>query len=839
MRFIALLGTLLGCLFITGRSPSAAADEVSGANRFGSKQAFEAAQKTHELWKANRFAEAAVEAARGAEEMRRRRRTRAVLWYLNIVGGANYRTGNLSAALDAYVAERDLALQTGQAVEAANALANLSSLYLFVNDTGSALAAAEEACKLLVGGKHWDERSKTLLQLGRVLLARKEGARATPIFSRVIAEASSQNEANAWDWLGFELLDAGDPKSAENALVNAFRIRRLLRDPSLFATEQKLARAYLELGQPALAQRLIDAAFEHQPTDDTLVPPDMMYMTRGRIRRAQGDLAGALQDFMTAADAAERRWRKDGLHADSFRVGADMALDRLVYSSAVDAAAELYARSGKAEYAWTAWELCERNRSASLRLNVSGGIGWLKRVPQEYWTQVEQLQELEARQIEGSESASRSLDRAARIRTRLSEMEAVARRQEAGQIPPNGGSAMFFSGSSGNIVGNLEKVSHQNSLSDFRKVIGDSRRFVGFRLGDAASYRWVIDAKGMDFRLLPARREIAAEVRAFRSAVEQGGPDIAQTGRRVFEMLFSGIDEKDSKAWEIALDEELFELPLAALVCGRRNDGHPVYLIERRPVQAIPGAWAVGRQDTGVRQGFAGIGDGVYNTADERYADARRGSAIWFSLFPSMFAAERGPLQLARLFGSAEEVKRASSLVSGPSEVVTGVDATRARVLTALGRRPGTVHFAVHFVEDRGGEAAIVLGLRPDGFGKPRLQLLTSRDVATLDVAGSIVVLSGCSSGAGRVVPAAGLLGLARAWLSAGARAVVTTYWPTTDGTSELFERFYRRLSGSDGASPAAPVEALRQAQVDMLHAGGSMSGVRYWGAYQLMGRSN
>ena len=101
-----------------------------------------------------------------------------------------------------------------------------------------------------------------------------------------------------------------------------------------------------------------------------------------------------------------------------------------------------------------------------------------------------------------------------------------------------------------------------------------------------------------------------------------------------------------------------------------------------------------------------------------------------------------------------------------------------------------------------------------------------------------LVVLSGCSS-AGEALPAEGLMGLTRAWLAGGARAVIATQWPTPDDSGELFRSFYgalRALPGSGSYAVRAAL-ALQQAQREMLRSGSWRSDPRYWAAYFVLGK--
>jgi CHAT domain-containing protein/tetratricopeptide (TPR) repeat protein len=91
---------------------------------------------------------------------------------------------------------------------------------------------------------------------------------------------------------------------------------------------------------------------------------------------------------------------------------------------------------------------------------------------------------------------------------------------------------------------------------------------------------------------------------------------------------------------------------------------------------------------------------------------------------------------------------------------------------------------------------------------------LTVRDASTLPLNNcQLVALSACETGVSHVAPGDELLGLARGFLAAGARALLLSHWPADDAaTALLMERFYAALD--DAAGYAA---ALRAAQLEVL----------------------
>ncbi|MBI1748564.1 MAG: CHAT domain-containing protein [Acidobacteria bacterium] len=96
-----------------------------------------------------------------------------------------------------------------------------------------------------------------------------------------------------------------------------------------------------------------------------------------------------------------------------------------------------------------------------------------------------------------------------------------------------------------------------------------------------------------------------------------------------------------------------------------------------------------------------------------------------------------------------------------------------------------------------------------------------------------LVTLSACGTGLGRYWRGEGLVGLPHAFLSAGAPAVLASLWNVEDTpTRLLMERFYYHLQ-KDGMSKA---EALRQAQMDSMHAPGNDRHPAAWASFILIG---
>jgi CHAT domain-containing protein len=94
---------------------------------------------------------------------------------------------------------------------------------------------------------------------------------------------------------------------------------------------------------------------------------------------------------------------------------------------------------------------------------------------------------------------------------------------------------------------------------------------------------------------------------------------------------------------------------------------------------------------------------------------------------------------------------------------------------------------------------------------------LTVLDIMALRLRARLVTLSACSSALGEIGRGDELIGLARAFFYAGARALVASLWAVEDeSTVALMTQFYQNLRAGNSIA-----DALRAAQRAMIRAGG------------------
>ena len=160
---------------------------------------------------------------------------------------------------------------------------------------------------------------------------------------------------------------------------------------------------------------------------------------------------------------------------------------------------------------------------------------------------------------------------------------------------------------------------------------------------------------------------------------------------------------------------------------------------------------------------------------------------------------------------------------------LTGGEATKEEVLERL-TSVALIHFAAHGSMETG---EIALAPNPTRASQiPRWEdfLLKVTDVLNVQLRAKLVVLSCCHSGRGKI-KAEGVVGIARAFLGAGARSVLVSLWAIDDrATLEFMKNFYEALVGGRRAS-----EALNQAMKCMRESD-KFSEVKHWAPFVLIG---
>lgn len=707
---------------------------------------------------------------------------------------------------------RTLALEAKDNTESGAAAVLLCSIYRLLGDFDLSETQLEYAIRELAYTPKKDYLVKALLNQGSLYTRQGRYSEAVSSGNRAIAVAQQAHlpilEGMSWDFTGVVLLLEGKFPDAEQALAKAVAIQTSINDTDhLAVTHEHLAELELKKGNYDAALKFIDQAFAAPSPSFKVNAQYYPVHVRAQILRGLGRTSDALLEFRHAVNLATE-WRCGALPGD---VTGTLTVAQLheVYQDYAELAATLALRNHDSALARAGLEALAENRAASLREQLTLSLDKNLRLPAEYFELVSALQKEQANVTLGEKPHEHEA-KLREIRLQLDDLDNKIGLKLVDNSP------------------RLERKPDKNSLRSIQSRLGASEVLLSFSLGTDKSFVWVVTGDDVNLYQLPDQNAIGTEARAF-AAAERAGQDASAPGRALSNTLFGQVRPAvwRKRDWLITADGALLDgIPFSALPALSTSNGAP--LSAARSLRLLPSELLL-LQPAAVSPApvFVGIADPIYNLADPR-----RGQTLTLQRATHTSTA----INLARLAGGAREV-RAAARLSGIADVelLTGTRASGEALRQAVMSRPAVLHFAVHVVSpaSRPQEAALALSLT--GEGMP--ELLTPEVIASYHVPGSLVIMSGCDSEQGKTVPSAGLLGLSRAWLLAGAAAVMVSAWPTPDDSGQFFSAFYTHMQEHSGSIVKRASAALQQAQLDMQRGGGYRSAPSFWAAYSIISK--
>ena len=251
----------------------------------------------------------------------------------------------------------------------------------------------------------------------------------------------------------------------------------------------------------------------------------------------------------------------------------------------------------------------------------------------------------------------------------------------------------------------------------------------------------------------------------------------------------------------------------------------PALLFPNRAVAVVPSGTVLAilrANPAAAGKGVVGLGDPIYDSKPTDIGIRRL----------------RDELHLVALTETRTEVTRVADVT------LFGENATERRLTAAIADgapRLRALHLACHgiMLPNEPSASALALTVADDDDG-----LLTAREVLHMRVPADLVVLSACRSGAGEFARGEGLMGLARAFMAAGAPRVIASLWKVDDAaTRALMTKFYElwnpkpdpKALKADVKSAMGAAAALRAAQ-DYVREQPKWKDSYYWAAWELWG---
>lgn len=740
--------------------------------------------------------------------------------FLNALGGSYLTVYQYRKALNVYEDARKLARQSRAAEVEAVIDLNLTTLYILLGDVDSAQREIGEAKRRLpASSRYWAS-----LYAGEARLALRTGD--SPGVERAVkagldaADADGNAEARAalCEDLGLLRMQRGEFDRAEEALLEAYRLRRLQRLRDIEPVLCSLSRLALRQGQPERALWLAKLARSSRTYSTSSAPPWLGSFTLAQSLTAAGRPSEALSAYREALQIA-RTWRQEIVPSPEIELLANIGIYQITNAYAC-LAAELSLGEGQQGLAWQAMLSVEQARYAAFRPRADRGLA----EDPGYQETLAQWRAQQFWRFANDSGVRRTGDADSQaIESKLRSME--SQRQSTSQVSP--------------------VLEGKQGMERLRSALGPQDALLSFSLGEGRSWLWALTRDSFEQVPLPGRGELIQRLSAFGISTRHDTPGNAGPARELGATLFGGLSRKarSRSRWFLSLDDVLLEAPLSALRCGVVAEEH--YLVQEHVLTPLASALTLLDKKTPERQSnlFLGVGDPVYNLADDRWTPGTKRSS-----------ARIAAMELPRLPGTRGELERIANGWTGAglkSQVLTGFEATPERFSQEVAARPSVIHLAVHLVQEeadsqgfvlmrsgspglsavrarRPSEMFLMFSLRQDG----KADGLTARSVGAYRLPGSLVVMSGCGTGLGTHQPGAGLAGFFKSWITAGASGVVGTLWSIPDDASALFDVFYGCIR-----SEKEPSVALREAQLALFTQGGWNSRPSFWSAWTTVGR--
>ncbi len=343
------------------------------------------------------------------------------------------------------------------------------------------------------------------------------------------------------------------------------------------------------------------------------------------------------------------------------------------------------------------------------------------------------------------------------------------------------------------------------SASQFQALARSSHRLLlSYWLASKQSYLWAITPQKIQLFELPPENDLRTLVESYRTAIEDLRDPLESqnpAGLKLAEILLGPLRDLAPPGSHVVIvpDGALHSLNFASLPSP---EDPTKYWIEEVTTSVAPSL-------------------GLLLTS--RASDARKTAGLLAIGDP-----EPAGQEFPRLPNAGQELETIARLFADSGSVVyQGARSQPSMYVRSNPARFAFIHFAAHATANRASPLDSALVLSPEGSN----YTLTAREIMQVPLNASVVTLSSCRSAGARSYSGEGLVGLAWAFLQAGAHNVMAGLWDVDDqSTFRLMAETYRGLAGG-----AHPDDALRMAQLRLIHDVPSpFHKPYYWGPFQL-----
>jgi len=382
---------------------------------------------------------------------------------------------------------------------------------------------------------------------------------------------------------------------------------------------------------------------------------------------------------------------------------------------------------------------------------------------------------------------------------------------------------------------------HQREMTELQKLLPQNSAYLGYVVDERQIFIFVITKKIFDVLEVPIEHKHL-----------EGKAKLA---RELLEQLNYSDESISNTSWSRVLKSLFNALILPIQQAGYLENIDHLLILPNRVLHYLPFACLVGNDilpdDSQLKKGSPYLDAGDYFLIEKytiTYLPAAS-SLLFYAQNESHFdtSEERSLLLFAPLTdhfkGTKKEAQAIAATFKGSVSAFIDNNAT-VTAFKNVGEKYKFIHFASHSHLEMYSPESTYVELKSDdhqdGF-------LTVPEILDLKLNADLIVLSSCQSGLGtsrfanpdfpiNYHPTDEFMSLPRAFCIAGARQVVSTFWPVQDlPSAEFMTHFYKNLEN------LSPTAALVKTQRDFLYnknisSGTLLSHPYVWGAYMVVG---
>src|SRR6185369_8137262 len=342
-------------------------------------------------------------------------------------------------------------------------------------------------------------------------------------------------------------------------------------------------------------------------------------------------------------------------------------------------------------------------------------------------------------------------------------------------------------------VGKIKVAKEHSTKSSIDSIVKDNQGFLSITDTGEKLILFFADRDGKKIRITNKPKDFDKTILSFRNNLAELQMFDASTARQITVQTLGELETKvfGKQRLVVEIDGSLSFLPVELWLSSNM-----VPLGKETAVSYIPSLAMtdLSRTSSPVK-GVLDLGDARFDQKQQiraiggtgEYATRGKRNSFGFSPLPE----------------TREEIVSIIKSVREGGKAILGQDATKSNFFQEARVPYRYLHFATHGVVGgeipRLNEPALVL--TPEGKDPG---FLTATEIGKMDIAADLVVLSACNSGNGEYYNGEGLMGLGRAFILAGAKAVVVSLWPVDSMTTkELMVKFYSELEVTGNATLA------------------------------------